>query len=440
MSIRNLTALLLTSAMLMPAGAQAADLGGNCCADLEERIAELEVTTARKGNRKVSLTVSGQVNTSVLFWDDGNETNAYVVDNAQERTRFRFVGKAKIDKDWEAGYLIEIGTRVARADRVNAVSDDGDTNALDIRHTSWFIANKQLGKVTVGQTSQVSDGITQINLAGINQVARSQVFDWNGDFRIVGQGNQSTNVAWRNLAVRENPGEGNRQNLVRYDTPTFAGFVASASWGEDDVWDVGLRYSGEFSGFKLAAGIAYAEWSQADGGGTTCLESRLGNGDVDCNTLGLSASVLHVPTGLFVTGAYGYLQDDSRVARLNATAGLNGRVDDRDEFYWIQGGIQQKWLPYGKSTVYGEYYRGDFGTSDRNLRNAGFGAVDAAANEIISSEVDMFGFGFNQSIDAAAMDLYIGYRHYESDVTLSGGKAQGLQDFQAVLTGAIIRF
>ena len=33
--------------------ASAADLGGNCCADLEERIAELEATTARKGNRKV---------------------------------------------------------------------------------------------------------------------------------------------------------------------------------------------------------------------------------------------------------------------------------------------------------------------------------------------------------------------------------------------------
>ena len=42
--------------------ASAADLGGNCCADLEERIAELEATTARKGNSKVSLTVSGWVN------------------------------------------------------------------------------------------------------------------------------------------------------------------------------------------------------------------------------------------------------------------------------------------------------------------------------------------------------------------------------------------
>ena len=44
----------------------AADLGGNCCADLEERIAELEATTARKGNRKVSLTVSGWVGQQVM--------------------------------------------------------------------------------------------------------------------------------------------------------------------------------------------------------------------------------------------------------------------------------------------------------------------------------------------------------------------------------------
>ncbi len=53
--------------------ANAADLGGNCCADLEERIAELEATTARKGNRKVSLTVSGWVGQQVTFWDDGEE-------------------------------------------------------------------------------------------------------------------------------------------------------------------------------------------------------------------------------------------------------------------------------------------------------------------------------------------------------------------------------
>ena len=32
---------------------QAADLGGNCCADLEERIAELEAMSVRKKNTHV---------------------------------------------------------------------------------------------------------------------------------------------------------------------------------------------------------------------------------------------------------------------------------------------------------------------------------------------------------------------------------------------------
>jgi hypothetical protein len=46
--------LLLVS---MPV-AKAADLGGDCCAELEERIAELEATAALKGNRKMSLSVN----------------------------------------------------------------------------------------------------------------------------------------------------------------------------------------------------------------------------------------------------------------------------------------------------------------------------------------------------------------------------------------------
>lgn len=63
--------LLLTSAFslaLLPGmgAANAADLGGDCCADLEERVATLEATTARKGNRKVSLTISGWVNHSMM--------------------------------------------------------------------------------------------------------------------------------------------------------------------------------------------------------------------------------------------------------------------------------------------------------------------------------------------------------------------------------------
>ena len=58
------------------APAKAADLGGDCCSDLEERVAELEATTVRKGNKKVSVTLYGQVNKAMLWWDSSTTTTS----------------------------------------------------------------------------------------------------------------------------------------------------------------------------------------------------------------------------------------------------------------------------------------------------------------------------------------------------------------------------
>ncbi len=91
------------------APAAAADLGGNCCADLEERIAELESTTARKGNRKVSLTISGWIAEQIVNWDDGVESNTYITGlGTAFASNVNFTGKAQINKDWSAGYVLHI--------------------------------------------------------------------------------------------------------------------------------------------------------------------------------------------------------------------------------------------------------------------------------------------------------------------------------------------
>lgn len=52
---------------LSHAPAKAADLGGDCCADLEEPVAELEATTVRKGNKKISVELYGDVNKNGLW-------------------------------------------------------------------------------------------------------------------------------------------------------------------------------------------------------------------------------------------------------------------------------------------------------------------------------------------------------------------------------------
>src|SRR5262245_13890433 len=67
----TIVAITIGALTLSIGSISAADLTGSCCGDLEERIAELEATTASKGNRKMSLTISGQIHRVVLWWDDG---------------------------------------------------------------------------------------------------------------------------------------------------------------------------------------------------------------------------------------------------------------------------------------------------------------------------------------------------------------------------------
>ena len=103
---------LFVGGVAMPS-AKAADLGGDCCADLEERVAELEATTARKGNRRMSLTVSGQVARSILYWNDGDRLRN-VRRFGQSRSVHRaslFSGAAKISPNLTAGFefMTEIG-------------------------------------------------------------------------------------------------------------------------------------------------------------------------------------------------------------------------------------------------------------------------------------------------------------------------------------------
>src|SRR3990172_7287532 len=87
--------------------AEASDLGGDCCADLEERVAELEATTARKGNRKVSLTISGYIAQEITYWDDGGEANTYIHGLGPTQTsHIKLNGQATITPGWTAGYLI----------------------------------------------------------------------------------------------------------------------------------------------------------------------------------------------------------------------------------------------------------------------------------------------------------------------------------------------
>jgi len=123
MSSVSCRALIVTAGVAMlGTSAVAADLGGNCCADLEERVAELEATTARKGNRKVSLQIYGQVSETVMWWNDGAESNTYVLENNAIKNTLGFQGNAKINSDWSAGFKLELQIRAYRSSNANQLA------------------------------------------------------------------------------------------------------------------------------------------------------------------------------------------------------------------------------------------------------------------------------------------------------------------------------
>src|SRR5262249_1720776 len=119
-------------------------------------------------------------------------------------------------------------------------------------------------------------------------------------------------------------------NAVRYDTPVFAGFSASASWGEDDDWGIAARYTGELTGFKVLVGVGFSENSDERSSGTSVMVSK--NSDF----FQAGGYVEHRATGLFVHAAYGHEDNNDAVL-------TNGHVAPDSHQWYVKSGIRQKW-------------------------------------------------------------------------------------------------
>ena len=143
--------------------------------------------------------------------------------------------------------------------------------------------------------------------------------------------------------------------------------------------------------------------------------------------------------------------------------------------------MERNFFGMGKSAFYGEVFKGETGAGVDTGDVRQVSAVDPLAvgtvntpiaplgtfAAIAESEVEVWGVGVVQSIDAAAMDVYLGFRNYSGEVTTVGAntvttvtttnnsgpptrvvtssttgvrRTADVEDFQIVMTGAIIRF
>jgi hypothetical protein len=404
----------------------------------------------------VSLTISGQVNRTIMYWNDGARSNTYFgLDNTNSSTRFGFAGNAKISPAVTAGYSILID--VADRARTSSARQTGTTTGEDggardnanqngdhllrLRDANWWLEHNQLGRITMGRLTTAGPTGT-LDLGGVGVVATAgescigtslKVRQSNGTLAATGKTLGDYNMNCAHPVFR---GEG-----IRYTSPTFAGFTFNASISEaakveintvDGIAQIGrnygadLRYAGEFSGVRIAASIG-AERSVANEDDSG---SNLTTND-DYRSWGGALSLMHVPTGLFIQGEY-----ISSKKAVQDSSGAHG--PDASAHRWhLQAGVSQNWFGIGNTSLYGEYGK----ANDFNTLNSWTAAGGSSFAGQTSDEMRIWGIGVVQNIDAAAMQLYLGYRNYafedNSTATIAAG---GLNSIDVVAAGARIRF
>ena len=459
---------------------QAADLGGNCCADLEERVAELEATAARKGNRKMSLMISGQVDRVVVWYDDGHSQKTYYgLDNTNSSSRFIFSGTAKINPKTSMGFEIMLEIEAGgTSSKVNQFDEDGKISSAnpladtvgpaasfnghnvdayfgDARHVAWWIEHSDLGRVTVGRW-ETAGVLGTIDLTGHIFLPASAAFGLlNGGFFIRGPTGQYYAMQWGAIAdpAANNPG---RTEGVRYDSPAYMGFIYSASLNEaGDYWGSMIRYANEFNGVRIAGTVGYEKVH--DRGTPATLDPTSVNftgPSPDITVWGAALSVMHVPSGLFLQGHYNHADFNAPVAGITGTGtnlywGSSGGATQKPATQWlIQGGVSKNWFGSGNTSVYGEYGLAlDWGASSAGRAFPGTsstascpaGSAGGTPNAVCSStlanfttvngvtetEMKVWGLGIVQKFDAAATDVYLGYRHFDADITCTGAVVVG---------------
>jgi predicted porin len=344
-----------------------------------------EAGSIKNGNA-TDLTVYGQVNRNMMFYNDGEETGYRHQDGDNGSTRFGLKASGKVNESVSVGARLEVELQSNDpGDSVQGAARSADQN-FNERLALVYFSHKQFGKLTLGQQSEISDGMSDgLDLgyaAGAFAGMDSSLLVAGVQFR-----NDNTAAALSGTSIRSvfTTLDGGRRDSIQYETPSMNGFRAQLGLEDNGIWGIGALYDGKMGGVQLRARGFY--------------EKNSG----DSNAAGqwqLGASMKH-DSGISLTGLYGATDEES---------GKNHKV------YAATVGYTANMNSLGATGV-GVTYQG---TSDL----AGDG-IDGQA----------FGFGVNQQIKAAGTNIYGNVMWWDVD-----GTATALDSLVTFLVGAQVKF
>lgn len=352
------------------------------------------IPSLKSGDDNLYIRLSGHVNKGVLVHDDGvSSLDYWGVDNGNSSTRARVEFFIGVDDYLAINGRIEGQWNPYSTGSVNQTNrGDYDWGTAQLRMAEVWIGDRDgvdmYGTLWLGQGSMASDGTSEVDLSGTDVIGYSGVADLSGGqlFRAAGTNTLSTVSVGNGFSNLDGLG---RRLRVRYDSPEFAGFTVSTSYGKVVVprtvgnpgWDLALRYGGGMNGAKYKAALAYSD----NGSGTSRVTG--------------SASIL-LPSMINFTVAAGHQDAASRDS----------------VFYYGKAGYIASIVESGNTAVSIDAYFGD----DFNS---------------IGSTSRSYGFQLVQSLDYWKTDIYAGVRLYQFSEA-----AANYRDALGFLVGAKMRF
>ena len=357
----------------------------------EKRVMAEAVSEEQKGavvsDSKLNIKLYGQVNKAVLFSDDGNSGNTYLVDNDNSSTRIGVLGIVSPNDKVRVGTRLEFEYQTNPSNLVNQEDKRVEDLGFEKRWLDLWVDTNAFGKFSLGWGSTASDGTSEMDLSGTGVIGYSSVADMAGGQLFYNTNTNTLSDTPINAVYSNMDGLG-REERIRYDSPSFHGFVGSTSYIADGGGDFAVRYAAQMDAFKLAAAAAYAN----PGSTSAITEDQLAG----------SISVLH-DSGFNGTFAMG--------TRDQKGAGVNDAG-----FFYTKFGYRGRWCPMGITSLSADF--GRFSDFDVN-----------------GDDADTFGLQMVQDLQEWGSEAYIGYRFHKLD-----RNGVDFDNINAIMTGMRVKF
>ncbi|MFV0386497.1 porin [Paracoccus sp. (in: a-proteobacteria)] len=335
----------------------------------------------------------GQFSPSYAYFDDGDDSQGKGADNAKSNSRVGFNITQPFDA-FELNFKFEtaIGFRATDSISQYYTPDGYHWNREKLRHVDLSLKTPNFGTFYIGQGSQASDGVGNIDNSGTTVAGDVAIGDVAGGYYLRRDDGVLSDIT---VGDAFNNYDGSRRGRIRYDSPAFYGVSLRTSWGRnilnsddgDDYADIALHYEGEFgNGIQVEGGAGYSYRDRKDGR--------------DDRKDAFASGWVTLPQGFNFGVAFGNRVD----------GGPGGS-------YWaVKGGYIANWTQWGSTAMSVNYYKSEDMVSK-------------------GDEGKSWGVEVVQNIERASLDLYAGYRHYEYDDDVTSYK-----DGKSYLIGARWKF